>query len=74
MKDRVLKIVSRVMSVPVKQLNEQSSIDTLEKWDSMRHMNLIMSLEEEFQVTFNEEEIIEMVSVEIILETLKNHL
>ena len=72
MKDKVLKIVGRVMDVPAGRLDEQSSMDTLEKWDSLRHMNLVLALEEEFGVSFTDEEIVEMLSVEIIIETLKS--
>jgi len=72
LKDKVLKIVGRVMDVPAGRLDEQSSMDTLEKWDSLRHMNLVLALEEEFGVSFTDEEIVEMLSVEIIIETLKS--
>ena len=71
MKERVFKIVSQVMGEPVEQLSEDSSPDTVENWDSLKHMNLILALEEEFNTIFLDEEIIDMLSVEIIFETLK---
>ena len=71
MLNRILKIVSQVMEVPLEQLNEETSPDTIENWDSLKHMNLILALEEEFGVVFSDEEIIELLSVEIIAETLK---
>lgn len=73
MKDKVLKIVSRVMDVPVKQLNEDSSPDTVENWDSLKHMSLILALEEELNITFSDEEIVKMLSVKLILESLRNN-
>ena len=71
MKDRVLKIVSQVMDVPLQELNEDSSPDSVENWDSLKHMNLILAMEEEFNISFSDEEIVEMLSVEIIFKTLK---
>ena len=71
MKDRVFKIVSQMMEVPVDQLNEKSSPDTVEKWDSLKHMNLILALEEEFGVQFSDGEIVDMLSVELIVLTIK---
>ena len=71
MLNRVLKIVSQVMEVPLEQLNEETSPDTIKNWDSLKHMNLVLALEEEFDVNFSDEEIVEMLSVEIIVETLK---
>lgn len=71
MLNRVLKIVSQVMKVSVEELSEESSPDTVKAWDSLKHMNLILALEEEFDVTFSDEEIVEMLSVELILLTLQ---
>jgi acyl carrier protein len=71
LKNRALKIISQVMNIPVERLNEDSSPDTVENWDSLQHMNLILALEEEFDIAFSDEEIMKMLSVKIILETLK---
>jgi len=71
LKDRVLRIVSQVMGVPMETLDLNSSPDTVEEWDSLKHMNLVLALEEEFKVLFGDEEIVTMLSVEIILEILR---
>ncbi len=67
-------IVSQVMNVPVEALSVDSSPDTVENWDSLKHMNLILALEEEFNVTFSDEDIVQLLSVEIIIETSLRHL
>jgi acyl carrier protein len=72
MKDKVLRIISNVMNVPIEQLNEDSSPDNVEKWDSLKHLNLILAIEEEFNVILSDEEIIEMMNVQLILEILKD--
>ena len=59
------------MEIPVEKINEDSSPDTIAEWDSLKHMNLILALEEEFGVQFGDEEIVEMLSIELILNTLK---
>jgi acyl carrier protein len=69
--DRVRRIISQVMKVPIKQINTHSSPDNIENWDSISHMNLVLALEEEFKVSFSDEEIVELLNVEIILETLR---
>ena len=71
MKDRVVEIVSQIMNVPIEQLDDDSSPDTVGNWDSLKHMNLILALEEEFNIAFSDEEIVEMLSVQIIVEILK---
>lgn len=70
MKDRVLKIMGQILSVPIEQLDDNSSADTVENWDSLKHMNLILALEEEFAVTLSDDEVVEMLSVAKIIEVL----
>lgn len=70
LEEKVLKIVSNVMEISVGQLDVQSSSDTVENWDSLRQMNLTLALEEEFKVSFTDEEIINMQNVEKIIKTL----
>lgn len=72
LKERVFKIISQLMNVPLAEINEHSSPDNLEKWDSFQHMNLILALEEEFKLKFSEEEIVCMGDARIILEVLQN--
>ena len=70
MKDEILEIVSQVMNVNKEELSEESSPNTVVNWDSLKHMNLILALEERFSVSFSDEEIISMLSVKQIIETL----
>ncbi|MGH9769016.1 MAG: acyl carrier protein [Blastocatellia bacterium] len=67
MKERVIRIVSQVMGVPMDQVTEGSSSQTVETWDSLNHMNLILALEEEFGVQFSDEQIMRMLNVGAIL-------
>jgi acyl carrier protein len=43
----------------------------VETWDSLQHMNLIASLEQEFGVEFTFEEIVSMQSVAVIKNVLR---
>jgi acyl carrier protein len=70
MKERVFQTVSQILGLRPEEINEQSSPETIAGWDSLKHMNLILALEEEFGVSFTDEEIMSMVSVELILDTL----
>ena len=53
------------------QIDLNSSPDTIEGWDSYGHMNLILALENEFGVEFDETMIVEMVNIEMIVISLK---
>ena len=70
MKERIIDVVSRTMEVPAESLSEASSPVTVETWDSLKHMNLVLALEEEFGIRLNDERIMKMVTVGAILETV----
>ncbi len=71
MRDKLFKIISKIMDVPVEDITEDSSPDTVEKQDYLRHINLILAIEEEFDFQFSDDEVVELLSVELILLTLK---
>ena len=70
MNERIIDVVSRTMEVPAESLSAESSPATVETWDSLKHMNLVLALEEEFGIRLDDERIMKMVSVEAIVETV----
>lgn len=70
MKEKVIQVISRVMDMPANEINEDSSPDTVAGWDSLKHMNLVLALEEELGLQFSDAQIVEMNSVGLILEIL----
>jgi acyl carrier protein len=74
MKDKLFQIISNIMNVPIALINEESSPDNIDSWDSLKHLNLILAIEQEFDIILSDEEIIEMMNVQLILEILKEKL
>ncbi len=72
--DKVRGITADVLQVPANQLTPQSSPESIEAWDSVHHLNLILAFEQEFGVQFEPEEIDEMNSFGRILHVLENKL
>jgi acyl carrier protein len=66
MEERIKKVMGDVLDVDQSSLNEDSSPDNIENWDSVRHMNLILALEDEFGVQFDEEQITQMLNFQLI--------
>ncbi len=73
-RERVLRAVSQIMGVPAATLTDASSPDSVDAWDSLRHMNLVLALEEEFGVKFSDEQIMTMSSVERIVNGVNERL
>jgi acyl carrier protein len=66
MEDRIINVMAAVFEVPVDEIIDESSSDNIESWDSLKHMNLIIALEEEFGVQFTDEEIVQMINYALI--------
>jgi len=72
MEDRIKKIMSDVLNIDVSLINNESSPDNIENWDSLKHMNLIVALEEEFEIEFDDEEIVDSMNYALIVIILKS--
>lgn len=68
MKERVKEIMKRLFCLDT--ISDDISQQNCDKWDSMNHLNLIIELEEIFDISFEPEEIAEMKSLEKIEEKL----
>jgi len=66
MEEKVLNVVSQVLGIPVDTITDDSSPESIEAWDSLKHMNLVLALEEEFGIRFSDERIVAMLSVRSI--------
>jgi len=64
--NKIKEVISSVFEIPMHEINNQSSPETIDKWDSINHMKLITALEEEFKIEFTDEEILEMQNVKLI--------
>lgn len=70
---RIKEVMSAVFGVEADTINEESSQDNIESWDSIKTLDLIVALEEEFGVTIPLEEVGNMVNfkyIKLIIEEL----
>jgi acyl carrier protein len=58
--DEVQGIASDIFGVAVAKLTADSSPDTVDTWDSVQHLNLVLALEERFGLQLSPEEIDQM--------------
>lgn len=71
---RVQQTLSDVFSVPLDRITLSTSPETVEAWDSLNHLNVVLALEEEFAVQFTPEEIEQLLSVDHIVTLLDQKL
>lgn len=58
MRERTIKLVSLVMHVSVSELNDLSCSQNVATWDSLAHMQLIAILEQEFNIRFAMDDVV----------------
>ena len=69
----VEEVVSRVFGVEPSGIDDSSSPESVEGWDSMGHLNLVAALEQDFNVSIDIGDVMEMVSVKRIREILSQY-
>jgi acyl carrier protein len=67
---RVKSVMSKVFNIPAEQINENSSPESIEGWDSLSHLTLVVSLEEEFNLEFTDEQMMDMMDFKSIVNLL----
>ena len=73
MSEKLYNIISKVFSVPISEINDESSPETIESWDSFNVLILVDELESNFNIKFSVSEIIDVKNVKDIKSHLKNH-
>ena len=67
------QIIADVLRVDVSTISEETSVDTVESWDSLQHLNLILAIEGKFDISFTEDQTVEVLNyplIKMVLEEL----
>ena len=68
----IVEIISRVLKTPVSKLTLNAGLGLIEEWDSLKHTELVLELENEFNISFNFDELDKIITVESIINSLKS--
>ncbi len=74
MENRVKKVIAEILDIEISSINDNTSPETIESWDSLKQMNIIVELEEEFDIEFSDEDIVEMLNFRLICEVVRGSL
>lgn len=64
------KLMAEVLTIPEDEVVDDLSMSGSDVWDSLRHMELIVSIEETFEIELTGDEIVDMTSVAAIRSVL----
>lgn len=65
-REKIIAIMAVIFEMENSKIPINASPGVVEKWDSLRHMNLITALEEEFGIRFPDDQIEELISIDLI--------
>ena len=70
--EKLKNVVATVLNVDVSRIDANASSDTIESWDSLRHMNLVLALEDEFGVSLPDEDAANATSYPLLVLVLQD--
>jgi acyl carrier protein len=68
---QVMELAAAFLQAEIAELSPESAAGDLPQWDSFAHANLIMEFERQFGLTFDVEDVLEMVTLGDIAATLR---
>ena len=69
--EQVRNVASDIFGIPVDKITAESSPETIDNWDSMQHLNLVLAIEEKFGVQFEPEDIEQMKNIGAVATLVK---
>ena len=70
---KLKNVLANVFNVETNLINDDASVDTIENWDSLNHLKLVLAIEQEFDISFSEEQTVEIMNYPLIKMTLQEH-
>jgi len=66
--------MAEVLMIDEGQIDEESSPENIEEWDSLKQMDLIMAFEEEFEIQLSDDDVTEMLNFKLIKNIIGEYL
>lgn len=68
---KVQNLLSEVLQIPSAEITDDLTMKAVDSWDSLKHMELIVSLEQSFDIQLSFDDIVAMQSVSEIKRVLR---
>jgi acyl carrier protein len=72
--NRINQLLADTFKISLEDAAKNLGMNDVNNWDSLSHMNLIVSIEDEFKIELSGDEIAEMVTFNQIREIIQKHL
>jgi acyl carrier protein len=69
----MVKCFEQALGVPIDQISDSLSYNSIKQWDSVAHMSLVAALETEFDIMLDTDDILAMSSVAVARQILQKN-
>ena len=74
MENKIKDIISSVLGIENNLIEEDASSVNVVEWDSLKHMNIVIAIEDEFDIKFTQGEIVKLMSYKAIVSCVSGKL
>ena len=64
--DKIFKILSRILKIPLNKIDDNFEMNKVSQWDSVAHLDIISTFEDEFNIQFDASEISKLINLKNI--------
>ena len=73
-RDKVFEIIANVLSVNASEITLDSTVGDFPSWDSLGQLNILQSVQDEFGIEFEPEEMMDIEDVNDIIKAVESKL
>ena len=71
--EKLKRVLANIFNIDIEGIDDTTSVDTVSQWDSLKHLNLVLALEQEFNITLSTEQTVEILNYPLIKAVLSEH-
>lgn len=71
-KEKVIEIIANVLEVSTEEVTLESTVGDFPKWDSLGQLTILQSVQDEFEVEFEPEEMMDIEDVNDIIKIVES--
>ena len=70
--DKIRKIIATECGINIEQVSVDSSMDSIDEWDSIKQMDIVLAVEATFGVELSDMDVVELTSVALLAAFIDN--
>jgi acyl carrier protein len=66
-------VLASALAVSVSEIDDTASMETIDVWDSLKQLQIVLALEAHFNISLGDEEALEITSLNLIRAAIEKH-